>query len=414
MKNLKDFFPKEFLMAQERAIRPSVKLIVDKLSHQQLIEFNKLIMITLKEKSNVSEFVGELRLPFISIYNLYFNETDYKLEKACLIVINQLVQNSELLEITKDIKKYQGEFKVIYRVKPIGFTANSRTKEVKGLRENFKSFDTLKLKGHALLNRKVAPEVMKAQEASETNFKAKYFDKSLFELHAFLVFYKNKDKIKYSKIQYKKYLWSEAQYASNICNAEFKLTKFFDTRGRGYVNSVFGAFNPLGDHFQSRLVEYTEEYIVTENDIEYAKWLIWTDLKGRMPMSQALEEYNSFEILREVNNNIAKIAHSRAEMLRYKTLKRGETLNDVLTPNELGDMLYFNELASLIINGVGQKSSLLLEVDMTNSGLIHFANSVRTKKTLTLANLKDKTKVWDSHTNLVQAFIKTISNIIKG
>ena len=50
LKSLKDFFPHEFLMAQERAIRPSVKLIVDKLSHQQLIEFNKLLLPTLKEK----------------------------------------------------------------------------------------------------------------------------------------------------------------------------------------------------------------------------------------------------------------------------------------------------------------------------------------------------------------------------
>ncbi len=216
---------------------------------------------------------------------------------------------------------------------------------------------------------------------------------------------KNVGKINYSKIQYKQYLWNQAQLGYNLTGSNFKLVKFFDSRGRGYVNSVFGSFKPLGDHFESRLVELKDSYIVSQRDIEYSKWLLWTDLKGRMPITQALEEYNSFEVIQQVNVNLNDISHSHSEMLRYKNLKRGETVN-VITPNELGDKLYFNAVAKLIREGEGVESNLLLEIDMTNSGLIHFANAMRTDKLLTPANLQNASKVEDSHSNLAISLIQ--------
>jgi len=401
---------KDFLKSQEKALRPYVKALVLKLKEFNISEFNTLLKSTLKEESNLSEIVGELRAKFVSQFNLGQNTSDYALEVALTSIITQLVRNSNIVQVVSHVEKHDGKFVTSYRVNPIGFEALDRKKFYE-VSDNFESTDKLKFKGHTLINKTVSDSVYEAQLASETDFRAKYFDKRMFDLHAFLLYIKDVDGIKHSKVQFKQYLWNQAQLGYNLCNSEFKIVKFYDTRGRGYANSVFGSFKPLGNHFESRLVELAESYTTTTKDIEYAKWLLWTDLKGRMPMAQALQEFSSFAVIKEVNANNSKIAHSYNEMLRYKTLKRGETV-DVITPNQLGDMLYFNAVAKLIREGEGEESNLLLEVDMTNSGLIHFANNIRTEKLLTLANLYDETTVHDSHTNLTNSFLSEIDQQI--
>ena len=397
-----------FIKAQPRVMRKQLQEVVNQLSTKNIIIFNLMVTTNIQNDMSLSEAVGRLRDKFIANYKLNLPSTFWT-EKAVLTVISQLLRNSSKLRVTKVIEKVHGKYITHYRCKINYPEPKLITRE---LAIAFKPVANIKTKGHSLVQHTVPEDILELHYQDEL-WTAKFRDERLFHLHAFLKFIKNKDKVKAneSTLTYKKRLFLEAKLGYNLTDSSIKLCKFYDTRGRGYPKVEFGSFKPYGDHFESRLIELEEAYIVSPKDIEYTKWLLWTDLKGRMPLEQALAEYSPQAIAGQVTKNKNAIANAHSTMLEYKTLPRGAEIN-VITPNQLGDMLYFNELVKLIREGVGSTSNLLVEVDMTNSGLIHLANACRTPKLMTLANLIDPTTVHDSHTNLTNALVDEIDKQI--
>jgi len=288
-----------------------------------------------------------------------------------------------------------------------------------------KTSTSMKFKGHRLLGIKVPKHLA---ECSDTEYRIEVQDR-MYDLHAYLKAMKDvvNSKEGVNSI-YARYML-EAKMANKLAIASQKTPLVMytkcDTRGRKNPLLNFGAISIYGNHFQSRTIRSATPYVITNSKVNEAKWILAVELlpSGRVPQEIGVKLFddNINDIHQQVIDMAKSIEYSQKLHGAYQLMKDGKMSFEkykglkakyLITPNDLGDYLYMIEVFEYT-QSVGELTTLLLEFDMTNSGLIHLASSHGNLKMQTLANLVDKNKVHDSHNAMLEALLYVLKTYFK-
>lgn len=378
-------------------------------------EVMSILESTARIDMTVSELVGRVRLPVFKLMGLtaYGTHLAYWVEKAILTLIVKTLSNTPSISIVMNsVPTWIGdEIHIIKSHRVTECPSNLKlSRSEKSLPTESKH--SLVFRGHSIptVNQTVDVAML---NCSETLVSIKPLNTKLLHLYAHLKLMKiGNQKSKETFRSKSKRVDSDLQKTLNIIGDALYMYNKVDSRGRKYPLIDYGFINPYGDHFQSRLFEMDKPYITTQLDIDYAKYLLYTTLNGRTTFKQALESYHQGTVNFKIAKLIKSLKNAYREMLVYKANRKGygNVVSTSISPNDLGDTLYILELNKLIINGIGKESCLMVEVDMTNSGLIHLANVTRNPKLMASANLSNNDKVYDSHTDLLVS-LKRATNV---
>jgi len=270
----------------------------------------------------------------------------------------------------------------------------------------------IRRKGQAGNTRKLNQHESDYLEDTIQTIRVGTYNDSVLRLYAYLKFHKNYKKVSSNETakQYRGRLESQMNDLKNIMGDTLPMYRKSSHSHRLYYSHNYG-FSPYGDHFESRVIRLKDTYITTEEDIKILKWLVYSELNGKSTIHNAVRYYNHSRAMLRRSVNVSKLKVEYKAMIKEPTLTAVERrgIKVTMTPNDLGDIMYFNEMVHIINEGVGYETDFKAEADHTNSGLQQLALATGDTKLMRIANFTDGRKIYDSHQELANS-LKTVFN----
>ena len=226
----------------------------------------------------------------------------------------------------------------------------------------------------------------------------------LFDLHTFTLL--RKDMINPKAASNETYLQKKVRFmnyaaiSKGLAGTNIEFNVELSGSNRDYQKVNYGYIVAYGNHFESRVFEGTEKYIVSTKGLKRAKQLLMSEvLKKKVTVAEGIQVFNRESILEHLAS-WKELVQVNLGMVD-KADKFGVRALEFITPNELGDTLYKIELAEIAL-GIVTETAFLSEWDMVNDGGVQLANFARTPQMMSFGNLKTDVRR-DSHTDLTKA-----------
>ena len=216
---------------------------------------------------------------------------------------------------------------------------------------------------------------------SQKTYKVRDIEDKYINLYTAMKFSETFNSVSESKILYKKRLLEIAEETKLYRGYEFKNYRKLDNSGRDYPLSRFGFANEYGDAFEKWLIQpVNQPYQVTKQVIKEARELHKSEFGIFKPRSTYKR------LLREIDENLIEL----------EKFHKGMNYNFTIDSKTLGKYLYIIEIIENTIFNEGGSTTVLATYDLTNSGIIMYANLFGDEKLLKTANLLGGEKI-DSH-----------------
>ncbi len=333
-----------------------------------------------------------------------FKPKGYWAELALLTFISNVIDKHYSIEKETKINFNSFETYDIVIVKNI----NNKPKPKMGwrareLKEN-RNIDFIKIKGQRLGTVSLPESITNFQDevSKYTHCKVRttfggFNMVDLVNLHAILMFQKEyKSKTNESEYEFKARLTNDALVTKKLVGKKIKYTTFYDSRGRDYASLEYGFIKPYGNKFESRILEQ-ESYRISSKGLKRLKWFavcLSEDIK--ISLTEGVKRFNRTKLLK-LRTTLKNQINQQFELMEDIELGFDSEIKPI-TPKELGNILYLIDAIDASMLKVGQTTRFYLEIDMVNSGLIHFSNMFRSCETiLKVSNLKGRKRM-DSHT----------------